>query len=215
MSIVQKEEGLFSRWAAKRENFVKDGVVCENEYLKSNPKVLFVLKEVNKYQGDLRKVIREGERTQTWTDITRWVRGIRELKEDILWDELKDISTNDRKNELESIAVMNLKKTSGGRVTNEKELKTIALADRDFIRTQISLYDADIMICGGSITAYLVREILDIDPSEYNETTRGVIYHKNNHGRIIVDYHHPESRVTDNLLHYGLMDALREITKTG
>jgi len=43
MDIRASEEILFTEWHAKRPGFVADGVVDENAYLLSSPKLLLVL----------------------------------------------------------------------------------------------------------------------------------------------------------------------------
>lgn len=40
---------------------------------------------------------------------------------------------------------------------------------------------------------------------------RGIAFYWRAPGRVVVDFSHPEARVQDNLLHYGLVDAIREI----
>ena len=46
VSIFEREQELFERWKSD-SSFVQDGVACEETYLESTPKILFVLKEVN------------------------------------------------------------------------------------------------------------------------------------------------------------------------
>ncbi len=89
----------------------------------SKIKLLFVLKEVNSDVGgwDLREYLGErNERPQTWNNITRWVMGIRSLKEDLHWEKLEKIDTKLRIKTLKSIAAINLKKSPGGHTANEK-----------------------------------------------------------------------------------------------
>ena len=42
-------------------------------------------------------------------------------------------------------------------------------------------------------------------------TTRGIWYFREASGRIVISYAHPEARVKDCLLYYGLVDAVREV----
>jgi len=46
-SIVELENELFDKWQKTRSNLIRDGVVNEDSYLSSKPKVLYVLKEVH------------------------------------------------------------------------------------------------------------------------------------------------------------------------
>ena len=80
MNITKQEFELFEQWKHSRSGFVFDGVVSECDYIKSNIKLCFVLKEVNDEGGgdwDLREFIQQGARPQTWDNITRWVKCIR------------------------------------------------------------------------------------------------------------------------------------------
>jgi hypothetical protein len=86
MEIFKKESNLFSEWSKNREGFVVDGVVSEEYYLNSSMKLCFVLKEVNDEGGggwDLRQFIRDGARWQTWDNISRWVKCISKLDQDV------------------------------------------------------------------------------------------------------------------------------------
>ena len=67
MNITKLENELFRKWALSRKGFVADGVADETAYLASEPKVVFVMKEVNDPRGgnwDQRKFMREGARAQ-------------------------------------------------------------------------------------------------------------------------------------------------------
>ena len=45
----------------------------------------------------------------------------------------------------------------------------------------------------------------------WRQTSRGVDYAEFKPGKYFISYVHPEARVADNLLYYGLIDAVREI----
>ena len=46
---------------------------------------------------------------------------------------------------------------------------------------------------------------------EWQQTSRGIQYFIDKNKRVYVSYCHPEARVPDNLLYYGLIDAVKEI----
>lgn len=215
MSIEERENELFSRWSASRNGFVSDGVVDENAYISSAPRILFVLKEVNGGEDwDLREFLRDsGGRSQTWGNITRWVLGIRQLQSELPWRDLEDITEARRVETLRSICAMNLKKSSGGHTTDNNQLAVIAAEDRTFINEQFALYDADLTICCGSITCDLLSSQVDFGPNpRWDMTSRGVWYHERQPGKFVISYSHPEARVQDSLLYYGLVDAVREVS---
>ena len=218
MCIAKQEKQLFSKWKAIRPGLVADGVVDESKYLASSPKLLFVLKEVNSDKGgwDLREYMRDGARGQTWDNITRWVDGIRSLDSDreILWSELKTVSDEKRMETLQSICAINLKKLPGGHTTNNKNLEDVAKEDIVFLKQQFRIYGPDIVICCGSIVSDLFHELNLIEVPgkiKWEMTQRGVQYHEFQPSCYLISYSHPEARVSDNILYYGLIDAVREI----
>ncbi len=112
MSLRHREDALFADWLRVRDDFVPDGVIDEVEYLQSRVRVLMVLKENNGfYGGDIRSLLPDGERTPTWLNVTRWLKGIGALPAEVPWTELESIDLTERQRLLRSISVMNLKKS--------------------------------------------------------------------------------------------------------
>lgn len=213
MSIRERENELFKRWEQVRPDLVKDGVICESTYLKSNPKILFILKEVNDKGGgkwDLREYVAAGARSDSWNNITRWVKGIINLNHDLNWSEICQISEEDRIKNLKNISVMNLKKSPGGHTSYSSTLAQAAEQDKNFISEQFGLYNPDLVICGG--TGSEAEHFLGIKPA-WKSTSRGINYFEFRQGKFIVSYSHPMARVGSTLLYYGLIDAVREITR--
>src|SRR3989442_14089833 len=87
-----------------------------------------------------------------------------------------------------------------------------AREDRMFLKRQFDLYDPHLIICCGSTTSACFHEVvLDGVAFDFCRTRRGVPYYARSTGRFVVEYSHPEARVQDNLLCYGLIDAVREV----
>lgn len=213
MSITDKENSLFSEWEVNRQGFVSDGVISEQDYLNSDIKICIVLKEVNDLGGggwDLREFIRDGARPQTWNNVVRWINGIRNIERDISWSEFENITKEDRQSSLKSICAINLKKSPGTHTTNASSLNKVTNEDRHFIERQFSLYDPDITICGGTGELF---ENVSSSSSEYEwkRTNRGIWWYQRAPNKYVVAYCHPEARVDDPLIVYGLIDAIREI----
>jgi len=153
MSISDLEEQLFSQWQVSRERFVRDGVVSEKDYLESNPKIAFILKEVNDPDGggwDLREFIAEGARPQTWDNIARWVHGIRNRRSIPNWSFYSQITNEFRIEILRSICAINLKKSPWTHTTDHASLKAVANEDGVYIQRQYEIYNPDLTICGGT-----------------------------------------------------------------
>lgn len=89
------ENELLDKFSTKINGMVKDGVVSWNDYLQSDIKILFVLKEVNGSDNwDLRAFLREGGRADTWNNITRWLMGIRNIDKELLKEQLNLYNPN-------------------------------------------------------------------------------------------------------------------------
>ena len=218
MSISQSEENIFAEWRSKRPQLVSDGVVDEAAYLQSSRKLLFVLKEVNDPGSDgggwdLRKILRDKPRPQTWDNITRWVEGIRRISEDIAWQEFKDVDLARRCKALRSIAAVNLKKLPGGHTTDQAELAKIAEEDKLYLNRQFALYAPDIIICCGTSDTFHWL-VSTCEKPQWQSTRRGVQFHEYSAGKFVIAYSHPEARCSSSLLYYGLIDAIREILKS-
>ncbi len=217
--ITYEENRLFNNWANGRESFVKDGVVDSNQYERSCVKLLFVLKEVNDPDGggwDLRQFLRDGAVGSTWNTVTRWIRGIYGLPDIVAWDELFEVDEDLRKKWLSKIAVINLKKEPGAGSTNERELRNAVQRDREFISCQFSLYEPDYVICCGSIVTELIfaakhNGVYPGNNKDWKSTKRGVWYCMFN-GTPYIQYVHPRARYPDNLIHYGLVDTVMELS---
>ena len=219
MTLRDSEEQLFAEWRGKRSVFYPDGVINEAAWMRSTPKILLLMKEVNdpdEEGWDLREFLSSTDRQDTWDSVTRWVRAIRALPTEVPWKDLMRVKSADRRDHLGSLAVMNLKKTSGGHTTNVKSFRKIVEEDQDFLRRQFALYDADLVLCCGSeVTRAFYRWIGPEHAKRWKSTRRGVEFLEYAPGKHVIDYSHPEARVSPFLLHYPLVDAIREIRSEG
>lgn len=214
--ITEREDKLFKRWKTNREGFVSDGVADEKEYNNSKQKILFVLKEANDLGGggwDIREYMRGGGRAQTWNNITRWIEGIRSLPDETPWEKISEISQERRIEALKSVAAMNLKKSPGSHTTDPVELSRISREDKLFLNEQFSIYLPDIVVCCGTHVSNIFHCLIDaVKDAEWKCTSRGIYFHEYLPEKFVISYSHPEARVASNLLYYGLVDAIREIT---
>jgi hypothetical protein len=215
MTLREHEDELFVRWRAHRPDLVRDGIVDEAFFSPSRPRILFVLKEPNDPGGggwDLRDVVKEGGRSQTWDNIARWVAGIERLPAETPWRDVARLTADHRKFLLRTIAAMNLKKSPGGGSTERDSLICVAREDRDLLLEQFNIYEPDLVICCGASVGDLMEElIIDASHGAWKPTSRGVWFKEFRQGRFIIDYAHPQVRTWSHLLFYGLVDAVREI----
>ncbi len=211
---LRKEESeLFAFWETTLRGFIPDGCADPEQYAAAPVRLLFVLKEVNGGEKwDLRNFMREGCRARTWDVIARWIQGIFALEQEHSWQELKDRKDWRRKTYIPQVAAVNLKKTPGTYEADAKMIQQFAEENKAFLRKQLSIYQADVIILCGTESAY--QTVMGGSP-DWRMTTRGIRYHVNEAAALVVSFAHPEARVDKCLLHYGLIDAIREIVAEG
>lgn len=209
-ALIDREAQLLDKWADGRKGFVRDGVVDAEKYLASKVKLLYLLKEVNGGSDwDLREFLRCGGRKHTWENIARWTMGINRLPQELPWEQIAEISDEQRKELLQSICAVNVKKTSGTHTADAELVSKAAVQDAEFLKRQIEIYSPSIVVCCGTAWNYW-HDIMGIEP-RWEMTSRGIWFFRNTLGQIIISFSHPEARIKDSLLYYGLIDAVREI----
>ncbi|MBL4898760.1 MAG: hypothetical protein JKX76_03815 [Colwellia sp.] len=212
MSICAQEDKLFNEWRNHRVQLVTDGVVSEKDYLDSKYKICFVLKEVNDPDGggwDLREYLANESRTQTWSNVSRWVYGISNIERDVPWSEYKKVDLAFRSEQLKKICAFNLKKSPGTHTTDNISFNETIKADKIFIQKQYELYDPEITICCGTGTPF--RNTLEFNEHTTKETHHGIEWFEREKEKYVFLFPHPEARIKNSLLVYGLIEAVREI----
>jgi hypothetical protein len=220
-SITQQENELFHQWKQIRPGFVADGLPDEDSYLNANPKVLIILKEVNDKNGggwDLREFIREeGGRRQTWDNVARWMHALYHIKNLPTWEKCyKNISDDFRRENLQAIAAMNLKKSPGGATADHNEIWPVITEDGSYIEKQARLYNSDLVFCGGTgdMFKWVLEQQYD-SKIQWKTTSRGTEYFVWNHSDRqvpVISLPHPMARIKGNYLLYGFVDAVQEIS---
>lgn len=154
--------------------FVRDGIIDKDAWNKAPVKILVILKEPNGEQGnktpegdynlctelsDVKKLKENNvlSKYATWRNVFYWQNGLLNIASNspISFEECKALSKNGN---LNSLAVLNLKKTYGGASSNMKEIETFGDTDKDLILEQIERIDPDIIIT--SNVMYILEKIL-------------------------------------------------------
>ena len=133
------------------EIFIKDGIICEEEY--SNPHILFVMRDTNvSKEVDVREDLREwGSGWKTWNNAARWAVAL-------LTGNIDYPLEIDRRAEMRKVAVINIKKKSGGARAYKEELQEAAKQYGNFSLREIELCDPSIIICGGFGNADILKD---------------------------------------------------------
>ena len=156
---LKGHEQLLSELRTKYPNAVLDGAVNEESWNKlSNNRILWILKEVNDYPGDLRNLLKQfandsnpsgvyAHWKNTYGAVVQVSRGI--INGCAEWGTWAD-NIDGIRNVLNEIAVINVNKLGGGSASDPKVLAESAEKFHDVIVKQIELLDPNIVILGGT-----------------------------------------------------------------
>ena len=172
-------------------------------FLRQKYKILFVLKEANRKDGDAdlcEFLLSESSPTyrKTWNNVARWIKTLL-----VQGDYPEYVSRSDKSFWLRKAAVMNLKKVGGGSSSNDGTIREYARADREFLKEQIVLYQPDIIICCGRGNGKNADILCDIifEPSEVSEWQTPLTDSKYNYFTVkladrkttpVVSFYHPQ-----------------------
>ena len=143
---------LFANWrkryGAEADRMCFDGIVCEEVYENTDPKLLFIAKEPNSQEEkgfDFREWWNGEVKYAFAKRLCEWTHGIRNgfppLAE-FVRDEKKQLAA------IRSISFMNLKKTGGLGSVDWRKLQSITERDKDFLRKQIEIIDPEVVVGG-------------------------------------------------------------------
>ena len=211
ISIEIDEKKLFAKWGERE--ITHDGVVTIEEYLASKVKVLYILKESNDFPSGpnftLKDFIKNGARWQSWNNIARWQHGIQTYYQTGTAEYKNHVNLTDRKNTLKDIAVMNLKKETGGAKSKDLEILNHTIKDFSLLKEQLNLYRPDIIICCGTGDIVVQQGLFnDIRQSlESINKTRYIIDSKT----LLIKYFHPQAYKNKKILFDTLMEVIKDV----
>ena len=192
-------EKIFHEWKQKNRHqgkvFITDGAIDEENWKKSNFKILFLLKEAygkEKHLPDLvRKVKAKG---RTFKPISQWAYGLQSI---VRFGEIKDFleKGSNLNDALMSSAIINIKKSQGKKSSKSTNLAIYAEEDWDLIELQIKILKPDIIICGK--TWSLIKNKLTC-----RKKISDRVYTSN--GFTFVDFWHPANRASNVMNYYAL-----------
>ena len=196
MTKTEKLNRLFDGWKRQRpeeaQRMCLDGIVCEERYENTNPKILFIAKEPNHPEGpgfDFREWWNE----EVWGGFSirlcEWAYGILNGFPPLAqFDEKTDEYKLDI---MRSIAFMNLKKAGGGNQADPQEIRRFTERDQDFLRRQIEIIDPDVIV-GGIGDSSLWGVLFPGVEFQSSGFDIGVAYVAVNERKVLViDFYHP------------------------
>ena len=146
----------------KPERICKDGIIDSNGFHKAKPKILFIMKDVNDFEGgDLPEWLKEGPRYM-WHTIARWSAGV--LNEFPPYEKISDKEILEES--LKKIAAINLKKASGKATVAPEVVNAYAHQDRELLLEQIDSIAPDLIISCGVMDQLIWLLDLKVNPEK-------------------------------------------------
>jgi len=140
-----------------------DGIFDDGEWENVNKKILFIMKEVNNWEGgDLKTLFENGPKYPMWHTISRWAGGI--LNNFPEFEEIDKWSA--RKENIKKIASINLKKTSGGPSSDMSIINAYAHMDKELLLEQIDEIQPSIVVACGTFESVIWLLDLKVNPDK-------------------------------------------------
>ncbi|NLI94065.1 MAG: hypothetical protein GX434_18255 [Peptococcaceae bacterium] len=209
MNINNQLDSLYSRYQNPDVQFVKGGVIDENTYTTSSPKILLLLKEVNDPDSKenwslvdhINDQIDKVKFTSTWKNAGMWSFAVQNSFEHYETARaLINIECG-----LRALATTNLKKSGGKSVSNYDEIKQHAINYKDLWTSEIDIIKPDVVICGGTYS--IVQEILQFE----NLICKAGTSFGHALGTTFIDFYHPAYMVSPKMLYAYFKEIMQSL----
>ena len=196
----------------KNDGFVADGIINPKIWHDDNhKKILFVLKEA--YGGGdwnlALALLQKHWADRLWGRIARWTYGLQHTTNNHIEKYRKNLSPDEHNMALEQIAVMNLKKSKGKSQSDYGIINAYAMFDKEELRKEFELIDADIIVCGYTFYALYNLVYENAELINYNDNCYFFL-DLGGRRRLFLSYYHPANRWPDLINYYGLVGIYQQ-----
>lgn len=197
MLLTDQLDQLFKEWEENIEDykgkFVRDGIINEQVWLQTNPKILFITKEANQYgkpvAGDFRNDWRnEYSKYPFAYRIAEWSFGL--INNFPVFNDIFGTPSlcHDM---LQKIAFLNIKKTGGVGSSSGNEIGKHFNQNQKFLERQIELINPDIIVLCLSFNEFIRLNLFKDASWKSSGYDINVAKCKNTK---LIDFYHPSSR---------------------
>ena len=193
---TERMNELFAVWQQRlikvADRMCLDGIVCEESYENTNPKLLFVTKEPNHPEGsgfDFREWWSESVEYAFSTRLSEWSYGVQNgfpALSEFDKDESNKLAS------IRSISFMNLKKVGGSGSSDPNVIRSNADRDKDLLRRQIEIINPDVIVGGIGRDSHLWSLLfpgISLQDCGFDIEVARV-------GRVrVIDFYHPSYRI--------------------
>lgn len=223
MVIREELQELYNSYKSlnPNEHFVPCGVVNEEAYEASCPKLVCVLREPNdpdqhpRWRIDtfLEKQVKKGSIGQSisrmWQVVGIWSYSIHNG-----FPRYGDINTFQISAQgLNCIGMTNLKKSGGGGTSNYHDILEYAKKTVPLWKSELEIMSPDMILCCGTF-----RIVTDLLGLQRKQTKAGLLYSvwkRDGGGSLLLQIYHPASRFRKDMLYAFLKEALMELHEKG
>lgn len=209
---------LFVEWKQQRKKEAElmclDGIVCEDNYERANPKILFIAKEPNNPEGpafDFREGWREEVKYIFAIRLCQWAYGIRNGFPPL--SEFDELAEADKLEVMSYISFMNLKKAGGTGSADPEEIRSVAKRDKEFLRRQIKIIDPDVIIGGVGVGDSSLWSLL-FPGIEFRNCGFDIRVARVECARVI-EFYHPSYRNLPRAMSYSLLGRVFQSDEFG
>ena len=227
ISLSQKIDNLMNEMVAEHNekgwtNFIKDGAVNPEIYERTQPKIVFFLKEAySKSDIDVWSLtdwLNNGAMTRMWGAVAEWTYGIRNTTATTI-PQKPHLSYEEKTALIKSIAIVNVKKSNGTKNSNYSDLINYAKSDKVYLKKELDILSPDVIICGNNSS--LLRLLYGAKIQDEKVTSDGLIdaeFMRNNgfafnNKQIILDYYHPANHYPAMLNYYTVCSLYQQAIK--
>lgn len=218
---LQELYELHKRQLSPNEHFVPCGIVDQEAYEASTPKLVFLLKEVNDPKqtpgwsmvGFLQDQVKRGLSGQSiypmWKELGIWSYAIRND-----FPRYGEINTVQVAAEgLKCVGMTNLKKSGGGGTSNYRVIRECAAKTIELWKSELEIMTPDIIICCG--TFWIVAPLLGLIPTKTATGWSFSSWERGNGNSLLVSTYHPAIRGRKDMLYAFLKEGLLELQQKG
>ncbi len=190
----------------KLSSKIKDGIINESVFEMQNKKILFIGKEHNQLdnsysEGDARDWMNQYVNYNFSHRLAEWSHGILNN-----FPAIEQITDEQKKLALKSVAFINLKKVAGTSLTNPKEHYPFFECSIDLLKEQIRIIDPNLILFFSGWHGY-ADKLLEKTP---DSTDLGAEIYNLNQDRLAINFMHPSARAPKAASYYWLERLLTE-----
>lgn len=226
MNDIKTElDNLMTQWAESHRNkgwhnFISDGTVNAAVYETSSPKICFFLKEAYNRDYDkswsLTDWLAQGAMTRMWSTAAEWCYGIKYTTRTAI-PKKPDLSNSEKTNLLQSVAIVNVKKSNGNVRSDYNDLLRYAIDDKKYLKHELDILKPKVIVCGNNSSLLRLLYGASIS-SKGGVASDGQINYdfmqKNGFvivgNQIIIDYYHPANQYPAIMNYYTVCSLYQQ-----